>query len=96
MLDPENSEYLNSLGILHFELGELKEALRFFEEALVIDDKNFAAHYNKACVLSTLGNPQGASWHLKEAFRINPTLDHLDNDLARTMLIHLPYRKMPK
>ncbi len=96
LLDPENSEYLNSLGILHFELGELKEALRFFEEALVIDDKNFAAHYNKACVLSTLGNPQGASWHLKEAFRINPTLDHLDNDLARTMLIHLPYRKMPK
>ncbi len=69
ILDPENASYLNSVGVLQYQLGAMKDALKSFEGALLLEPQSFSARYNKACVLQTLGYDREAAGELKEALK---------------------------
>ena len=58
---PKNVLVLLGLGLAHFELKEVSQALRCFQAAIETDRDNVAAHVNAAICLEKLGQPARAA-----------------------------------
>ena len=63
-LDPENAEHTNNLAFLHFRLGNVEDAERYYRETLQQDPQRFIAHLNLADLLSA---PTATTPRLREA-----------------------------
>lgn len=63
----EKAEWLNELGILNLMKGDLPEALRFFDRALLADANYIEAQFNASIILSDLGFYDEAALRFKDA-----------------------------
>lgn len=82
--DPRRAVVLNQLGMVLFELGEYKKSHEFFEQALLIRDKELGANHlstaesmvRLASSSAALGDNEGAEKLLRKALAI---MDHSKN-----------------
>jgi tetratricopeptide (TPR) repeat protein len=91
ILDPNNSFYMDAVGVSYFRIGDLNKAIMYFDYALMLDPNDSIAFYNKACVLSRQGMETLALTSLKHAIDINPSLqEEALNDTDFERLRDLP------
>jgi tetratricopeptide (TPR) repeat protein len=60
----------------------MREALGWFERALVLDPEDLPAHYNLALIHEELGDPQAAARHLALHARYKPDDNARDRAIA--------------
>jgi tetratricopeptide (TPR) repeat protein len=76
-LEPDNTEYLNSFGLILYKLGQFKEAIDYFEKALAIDMKVFGdQHPNVAIRYNNLGE----AW--RQLGEYQKAIDYFEKALA--------------
>ena len=63
----EKADWLNELGILYLMKGDLPEALRFFDRAILADANFIEAQFNASIILSDLGFYDEATQRFKDA-----------------------------
>ena len=73
-MNPGFDDLYYTLGILEFNLGNDKEALKNFKEANMVNPKHGTALYNAAIVLKKMGLIKEAKNLFEEALKINPFL----------------------
>lgn len=73
-MNPGFDDLYYTLGILEFNLGNDKEALKNFKEANMVNPKHGTALYNAAIVLKKIGLIKEAKNLFEEALKINPFL----------------------
>ncbi len=66
--------YNNNLGNVYALMGKYRQALFYFEKALLLDTEDAEIHYNKALMLYQLNRWDEASEAYEKAYRINPKL----------------------
>lgn len=71
LLEPENVNVRNSLGVCHSLLGNFDQALLEFQTALKLAPEEFLAQYNLGLVHVLTGNRQEALTHFLEAYRLS-------------------------
>nr|MBF0222892.1 tetratricopeptide repeat protein [Desulfobulbaceae bacterium] len=70
-LDPENSNLLNSLGVIYAQLNNHKKAISVFEKATVVQPKDFMALVNLGFAFQALGDTESAIRNFEKANKIN-------------------------
>lgn len=70
-LDPENSNLLNSLGVIHAQLNNHKKAISVFEKAISVKPKDFMALVNIGFAYQALGDTENAVRNFEKAKKIN-------------------------
>jgi tetratricopeptide (TPR) repeat protein/PleD family two-component response regulator len=76
VLQPQEPNVLNSLGVCYGHLGQTLKALEFFEKALEAAPEDFMAYYNLGYALMARGKMAEARQHLEKSLSFNP--DHAD------------------
>jgi tetratricopeptide (TPR) repeat protein len=74
-INPEDVLALNSLGYEHLNKGELKQALVFFERALLQTPSIATSHFNVGFVLEELGRSQDAERAFRSAIQVDNKMD---------------------
>ncbi len=77
-LSPDSGHILDTLGWVHYQLGDAQKALPLLEQALVLTEGDPVVHYHLGDVLMTLGRGQDALEQYRKALKANekmPTLD---------------------
>lgn len=82
-LDPENSEHTNNLAYLHFRLGNVEDAERWYRETIRQDPDRFIAHLNLADLLSA---PTANTARLQEASTLLVRARELRGNDAKVVL----------
>ncbi len=69
--DPQNVKYYNRLGVIYMEEKNFLDAKNAFGEAVSLDPKKAARHYNFAMACAELGELRNAIESLKETTRLD-------------------------
>ncbi|MFK7824994.1 MAG: tetratricopeptide repeat protein [Oligoflexales bacterium] len=83
ILNPDNGQFLTSLGLTYYKMKSYKQAIQAFDEAVQINPEDSIALYNKACVLALINRSDEALIVLNKAIQLNPSLQKMaqeDND----------------
>lgn len=83
ILNPENGQFLTSLGLIYYKIKDYDKAIHAFNEAVRINPDDSIALYNKACVLALIQRSDEALFVLNQAIKLNPRLQKMaqeDND----------------
>lgn len=75
--DSENSSYLDTIGWIHYKLGNYKSAKEFIEKAVLVDSENAVQLDHLGDVYFKLGDIDNAKKYWTEAFEIDPTIENL-------------------
>jgi tetratricopeptide (TPR) repeat protein len=67
---PRYAPALVNIGNLHLEAGDIEEALRYYERAVLSDDEYAPAHHNMAVAYKRLGRTGDAVRELRRAQRL--------------------------
>jgi tetratricopeptide (TPR) repeat protein len=67
---PRYAPALVNIGNLHLEAGEIEEAIRFYERAVLSDDEYALAHHNLGVAYKRLGRTGDAVRELRRAHRL--------------------------
>jgi tetratricopeptide (TPR) repeat protein len=73
ILDPDNTNLMNSLGVTFANMSKYGEAVLQFEEVLARDKKNFMALYNKGFAHLALHDKEKALHYLERAYQVDDT-----------------------
>jgi predicted O-linked N-acetylglucosamine transferase (SPINDLY family) len=84
-LQPNNSVFHNSLGIVHDSRGDRLAAADAFRRAVQLDPNNAEAHNNLGACLNALGRADEALGSFREAIRIQPDSFTAHLNLSRTL-----------
>ena len=76
LLEPDEPNVLNSLGVCHGHLGQMNQAMAHFERALAAAPQDFMAYYNLGYALMAQGRLAEAKTRLEQGLELNP--DHAD------------------
>ncbi|MBI5522084.1 MAG: tetratricopeptide repeat protein [Desulfarculus sp.] len=76
LLNPQEPNVLNSLGVCYGHLGQADKALEFFQRVLVAAPQDFMAHYNLGYALMGQGRLAEARQNLEQSLTLAP--DHAD------------------
>lgn len=68
-------------AIIYYQLRYFDEAITYFKQAVEMDPKNAAAHYNLALCLEQAGKREDAADAYKKAIELNPELKQADERL---------------
>ncbi len=91
--DPENVHALNLLGMLRVNANRPKEAIRFIERALAVDDRDADAHANIALAYKDSGKLREAVRHFRNSIRLHPRNPVVHNNLGNVLrLLEQPER----
>jgi tetratricopeptide (TPR) repeat protein len=81
LLQQDEPNVLNSLGVCHGRLGQMKRAAGYFKRAMSVAPEDFMAHYNFGLALMNLGREDEAAPCLERSLELEPehadTLFHL-------------------
>ncbi|MBM3861693.1 MAG: tetratricopeptide repeat protein, partial [Verrucomicrobia bacterium] len=69
-IKPNDAWALNGFGVLKTELGQPKDALKYFDAAIAAQPKLANAYYAKAVILQSQGDLPAAATALKTLFRV--------------------------
>jgi Flp pilus assembly protein TadD/GGDEF domain-containing protein len=72
VLDSENVNVRNSLGVCYAQMGRIDEAASEFSLVVALRSDDFMPHYNLGCALVTLGRAPEAEQALKRAADLDP------------------------
>ena len=78
--NPKNAGVLHNLGVIAAEAGRRKEAIGYFDRAIVSDPQYASAHFNKANALRALGHPDAAVVCYRQTVALVP--DHYEEPAA--------------
>jgi tetratricopeptide (TPR) repeat protein len=67
---PKFAPSLVNMGNLHLEAGEMEEAIRYYESAILSDDDYALAHHNLGVAYKRLGRTADAVRELRRAHRL--------------------------
>lgn len=80
-LDPAYEVPINNLGVIYLDLlGNAKQALQLFEQAIDIAPEYALAYYNLGRACCFLGDRHAAANHFRRARELNHLSQELDND----------------
>jgi len=84
-LDPQNGAYLDSLGWVHFRLGDWEKAVEYLEYAarLLDDDPTIFDHLGEAYLKLGQVDQAEAAWH--RALELDPELEDIKRKLESLM-----------
>ncbi len=71
--DPDNSSYLDTIGWIHFKLGNYEEARRYIEEAVATGDASPVVLEHLGDVYEKLGQPDKAREQWQRAYDRDPS-----------------------
>ncbi len=74
LINPQNEQLYSVLGLIHYENKDFQRSLLAFNEAIRLNTFDSSALYNKACVLSLLGQLEMSLFFLKKAIITKPSL----------------------
>ena len=72
VLDPQNLQSFNNLGLIYKNLGEIDKSINFFKKAIEIDPNYQNAYNNLGIVLLEKGEYLKAIENFKKLIEINP------------------------
>lgn len=72
LLDPNEPNVLNSLGVCHGQQGRPQQAMEYFQKAMDAQPDNFMAHFNMGCALMALDHLEQARRGLERALELSP------------------------
>lgn len=76
LIDPTETNVLNSLGVCHGHLGQMEKAAEYFQRAQETAPQDFMAYYNLGYALLARGDAGQARRQLEKALELNP--EHTD------------------
>ena len=99
-LDPDNSAYLDTLGWVHYQLGEFPKAYEYISKALETGPPHEEILENLGDAADALGRTEEALNYWRESLRLQPgrpyVQEKIDTVLRGEKLSHpLPYRHPP-
>lgn len=71
-LGGQESILFNELGISYFVSGRPDQAIKSFDQALELDQRNYESYYNRAIVYSQLGDFSKAMKDMEAAYSLSP------------------------
>ena len=83
--NPQNPNFINTMGAACYGLGRLQDALNHFRSALVLHEAYPQAHSNLCGVLNDLGNLNEAEKHGLRAIELQPGLFDALANMAKVM-----------
>jgi len=81
-LDPSNAAIVDSLGWAHYRLGHLREARRFLERAVALEQQPELL-YHLGVVCRDMGDSAAAVSHFRAALRLDPAYREVHEELQR-------------
>ncbi|HLS11294.1 MAG TPA: tetratricopeptide repeat protein [Flavobacteriaceae bacterium] len=93
-LEPNNPELLFNLGVSSAELGELEEAIQYYNQTIEIDPNHYAANLNAAVLI--LSKDEDIVKQMNElgmSAADNKRYDELQKERVKLMLSSVPYLK---
>ena len=76
LLQADESNVLNSLGVCHGRLGQMEQAAEYFHRAREVAPQDYMAHYNLGLALLRTGERQEAQACLEHSLELEP--EHAD------------------
>jgi tetratricopeptide (TPR) repeat protein len=76
----------NNLGVICLDSGRRDEAIRLFQQALVVRPTHVEAHYNLGNALLAEGRTDEAMAHFQKALELDPGFDKAHNNLGNALL----------
>ncbi len=83
--DRDSSEIHYQLGAEALQAGRREDALREFDEALRLDDRNANAHLGRGLALQIFGKPEEAEREYRRALELKPDLSDAHNALGQLL-----------
>lgn len=80
--EPQNSSYLDTIGWIHFMLGEYEPARTYIEKAIAAGDASAVVVEHLGDVYGKLGRAEDARVQWKKAFELDPTSSSLREKLG--------------
>ncbi len=74
LLDPEQTDFYNGIGVAFYHMENYGAAINAFQAAISVDPEDALAHYNVACLLAKFGKSREALASLSTAISLDPTL----------------------
>jgi tetratricopeptide (TPR) repeat protein len=82
-IKPDNAELRYHKGLAHFKLEQYDQAMKCYDEALMIQPRFAEAYNDRAAALSKKGDILGAIEQVKRAIELNPALSDAHVNLER-------------
>ena len=82
---PNESRLYNMSGECYKALGQLDTAVKFYQQALVIEPGNASTHNNLANLFKKLGQLNTAIKHYEQAIKIKPDYAEANNNYGNTL-----------
>jgi len=79
--EPENAAYLDTLGWIHFKLGNYEEAQSYIEQAIETGDAGAEVYEHMGDIYSKLGDEDEANTWWQRALELEPEREHLKERL---------------
>ncbi|WP_069132005.1 tetratricopeptide repeat protein [Rhodohalobacter halophilus] len=79
--EPENSAYLDTLGWIHFKLGNYEDAKSYIEQAITTGDAGAEVYEHLGDIHSELGNREEAKNWWQQALELDPDREYLKKRL---------------
>lgn len=83
VLDPNNANVRNSLGVCYAQMGRMEEAVAEFSQVIAGGDQDFMPHFNLGCALLHMGREEEAGEAFSRAAELEPGTAEIWFQLAR-------------
>lgn len=81
--DPTNSSYLDTIGWIHFKLGNFNNAIKFIRMALDEDETNATLFDHLADIYEKMDNKEKAIEYWQKALELDPTIKNVNEKLEK-------------
>ena len=77
-LDPESANVICCYGTVLLKEGQIPEAIRYLENAVLRDPDLYLAHHNLSVCYQSTGDYKKYYYHEKELYRLKPNIRKCD------------------
>lgn len=81
--EPKNSSYLDTIGWIHFKLGNYDKAIEFIRMAMEEDESNAILMDHLADVYAKMDNKEKAIEYWQKALELDPTIEKVNEKLEK-------------
>jgi len=81
--EPKNSSYLDTIGWVHFKLGNYEKAIKFIKMAMEEDESNATLLDHLADVYAKMDNKKKAIEYWRKALELDPTIKKVNEKLEK-------------
>ena len=82
-MQPKNSSYLDTIGWVHFKLGNFEKAIKFIEQAIEEDSENATLFDHLADIFAKMNNKEKAIEFYKKALSLDPEIPNVKEKLEK-------------